>query len=92
MVWSSVHRGDYQRMRRHLTVALLEAETMEPRILLAYARGEIPDVFPANMGLVKLLLERADRVTRDTLDVLIVGYPDVYLESTFTDRNLAESA
>lgn len=92
MPWSSVHRGDYQQMRKHLTIALLEAETMEPRVQLAFARGEIPDVLPANMGLVRLLLERADRVTRETLDILIVGYYEVYADVTFTDRLLAESA
>ncbi len=92
MPWSSVHRGDYQRMRKHLTVALLEAETMEPRIQFAYARGEIPDVMAANMGLVRLLLERADKLTRKTLDALIVEYRDVYADSTYTDQGMAESA
>lgn len=92
MAWSSVHRGDYQRMRKHLTVALLEAEAMEPRIQFAYARGEIPDVLVANMGLVRLLLERADSLTRKTLDALIVEYYDVYSDSTYTDRGMAESA
>lgn len=92
MPWSSVHRGDYQRMRKHLTIALLEAEAMEPQVQLAYARGEIPDVLPANMGLVRLLLERADQVTHHTLDILIVNYGDIYNEITYTDRKLAEPA
>lgn len=89
---SSVHRGDYQQMRKHLTIALLEAETMEPRVQLAYARGDIPAVLPANMGLVRLLLERADTVTRTTLDVLIAGHYEIYADATFTDRGLAEIA
>ena len=91
MSWSSVHRGDYQRMRKHLTIALLEAEALEPRTQLAYARDEIPADMPANIGLVRLLLERADRVTRETLDVLIAGYADVYADVTFDDRELADS-
>lgn len=89
---SSVHRGDYQQMRKHLTIALLEAETMEPRVQLAYARGEVPSLLPANMGLVRLLLERADRLTRETLDILIVGHYEIYADATFTDRSLAEIA
>lgn len=89
MAWSSVHRGDYQQMRRHLTIALLEAEAMEPRVQLAYARGELPAVMSANMGLVRLLLERADQVTRDTLDVLIVTYHEIYADVTYEDRKLA---
>lgn len=88
MSWSSVHRGDYRQMRKHLTVALLEAEVMEPRVQFAFARGEVPDVMAANMGLVRLLLERADHVTRKTLDQLIVEHHDIYADSTFTDRGL----
>ena len=92
MAWSSVHRGDYNRMRRHLTIALLEAEALEPRVQLAYARGEVPDVLPANMGLVRLLLERAHSVSDTTLDQLIVGHYDIYADSTYKDKKLAESA
>lgn len=92
MASSSVHRGDYQQMRQHLTIALLEAETMEPRVQLAYARGDVPAVLPANMGLVRLLLERADLVTRETLDILIVDHYEIYADATFTDRGLAEIA
>jgi hypothetical protein len=79
-------------MRKHLTIALLEAEALEPRVLLAYARGEVPDVMSANMGLVRLLLERADAITFRTLDVLIAGHYDIYSDATYTDRALAESA
>ena len=89
---SSVHRGDYQRMRHHMNIALLEAETMEPRTQIAYARGEVPAVLPANIGLVRLLLIRADRITRDTLDRLIATHYDIYADATYTDRQLAESA
>lgn len=92
MPWSSVHRGDYQRMRKHLTIALLEAEAMEPRVQLAFARGEVPAALPANMGLVRLLLERAEAVTGTTLDVLIAGHHDIYSNATYADRSLAESA
>jgi len=89
---SSVHRGDYQRMRHSLTIALLEAEVMEPRTQIAYSRGEVPAVLPANMGLVRLLLIRADRVTRDTLDRLIATHYDIYADASYTDRDLAASA
>lgn len=92
MAWSSVHRGDYNRMRKHLTIALLEAEALEPRVQLAYARGEAPAVMSANMGLVRLLLERADAITWTTLDVQIATHYEIYAEATYTDRALAESA
>jgi hypothetical protein len=75
-----------------MTIALLEAETMEPRIQVAFARGEVPEVLPANMGLVRLLLVRADQVTRTTLDRMIATHYDVYTDRTFTDRDLAQSA
>lgn len=90
MAWSSVHRGDYNRMRKHLTIALLEAEALEPRVQLAYARGEIPDCLPANTGLVRLLLERADDLLRQTLDQQIAAHYEIYADATFTDRQLAE--
>lgn len=89
---SSFHRGDYRRMRRGLTIALLEAEAMEPRVQLAYAEGAIPEAVPAKMGLVRLFLNRADRITRHALDIAIGDtghYHDAYADSTFTDRRLA---
>jgi hypothetical protein len=89
---SSVHRGDYRRMRHHMTIALLEAEVMEPRVQIAFARGEVPECLPANMGLVRLLLVRADQVTRATLDRMIATHYDIYADRTYTDRMLAESA
>lgn len=92
MPWSSVHRGDYQRMRKHLTIALLEAEALEPRVQLAFARGEAPAVMSANMGLVRLLLERAEDITRGTLDISIADHYEIYADATYTDRSLAESA
>lgn len=89
---SSFHRGDYQRMRRHLTVALLEVESIEPRIQIAYSRGLVPADVTANMGLVRLLLVRADRLTRSALDQALADsgrYYNVYVETTFTDKGLA---
>lgn len=79
-------------MRKHLTIALLEAEALEPRVQLAYARGELPDSIAAQCGLIRLLLERADEVTRTALDIELAGYYDVYADATYTDRALAESA
>lgn len=93
MPWSSVHRGDYDRMRRNLTIALLEAEAMEPRVQMAYSRGLIPGELSANMSLVRLHLERADLLTRNALDVAIADtsrYYQVYAESTFSDEELVE--
>ena len=92
---SSFHRGDYQRMRRGLTIALLEAEAMEPRILLAYTRGLVPPTLTADMSLVRLLLERADVLTRHALDQSIGDtsrYYEIYAASVFTDAGLVEPA
>lgn len=94
MAWSSIHRGDYRRLRRNLTVALLEAEALEPRLQLAFARGEIPDSVAANMGLVRLMLERSDHLIRSSLDIAIAdtaSYYHVYADTFFTDRQLAEA-
>lgn len=91
MAWSSFHRGEYRQMRRGLTIALLEAEAMEPRVQLAYSRGLVPAELTAKMGLVRLLLERADVLVREALDQAITEaseYYDVYSESTFSDRAL----
>lgn len=93
MPWSSLHRGDYRRMRRSLTVALLEAEAMEPRLQLAYTRGLVPADLPANMSLVRLFLERADILTREALDIAIADtrrYYEVYAETTYSDEGLAD--
>jgi hypothetical protein len=79
-------------MRKHLTIALLEAEALEPRVQVAYAHGEVPDALPANMGLVRLLLERAEAVTGTTLDQLIAGHYEIYADATYSDRRLAETA
>jgi len=92
MSWSSFHRGDYQRMRRYLTVALLEAEAMEPRIQLAFSRGLVPAELTAKMGLVRLLLERADLLARNGLDIAIADtrlYYTVYADTTYSDAALA---
>ena len=94
-MWSEFHRGDYQRMRRGLTIALLEAEAMEPRVQLAYTRGPVPSVLTADMSLVRLLLERADVLTRhaSTRRSEIPGCTTtVYAETVFTDDGLVEAA
>ena len=94
-MWSEFHRGDYQRMRRGLTIALLEAEAMEPRVQLAYTRGQVPPELTADMSLVRLLLERADVLTRHALDQTIADtrlYHTVYAETVYTDHGLVEEA
>jgi hypothetical protein len=93
MSWSSFHRGDYKRLRRNLTVALLEAEAMEPRIQVAFAHGLVPAELTAKMGLVRLHLERADLLIRTALDIAIADtreYHQVYADATFTDRGLVD--
>lgn len=90
-MWSSFHRGDYRRMRRHLTVALLEAESMEPRIQFVFSQGLVPAELCAKMGLVRLHLERADLLTRTALDVALAEtreYYEVYADATYTDRGI----
>ena len=91
MSWSSVHRGDYNRMRKHLTIALLEAEALEPRVQLAFAHGELSEALTANVGLVRLMLERADKLTRKSLDGLMAESYEAYADATYTDRRLAEA-
>jgi hypothetical protein len=95
MAWSSFHRGEYRQLRRGLTIALLEAESMEPRVQLAYSRGLVPAELTAKMGLVRLLLERADALGREALDKSLTEssqYHHAYAESTFSDRALVEDS
>lgn len=91
MPWSSAHRGDYDRMRRNLTVALLEAESFEPRIQLDYSQGRVEAELVANVGLLRLLLERADRMSRIVFNQGVGEHYHVN-DSTFSDRQLADSA
>lgn len=89
---SSFHSGEYRHMRRGLTKALLEAEAMEPRLQVAYSLGLVPAEVVAKMSLVRLLLDRAFRLTRLALDVALAEdgeYRDVYAGSRFSDRILA---
>lgn len=93
MSWSTIHRGDYKRMRSSLTIALLEAEALEPRLQLAYSRGLLPPDVVANMSLVRLLLERSDVLIRHALDIAIADtgeWYEVYADTTFSDRKLAQ--
>lgn len=92
MNWSTVHRGDYQRMRKHLTIALLEAEALEPRIQIAFAHGELSAQVTAQISLIRLMLCRADVITRHTFDHLFTDYYDAYADRALSDRRLAESA
>lgn len=87
MDWSSVHRGDFKALRRGLTIALLEAEALEPRVQLAYSRGEFPAEFTANMSLLRLLLQRAEAVTRQALDVDIADTTRHF--PVYSDKTLA---
>lgn len=91
MAWSSFHRGDYGRMRRNLTAALLEAEALEPRAQVAYAEGLVPAEIAAQVGLVRLLLERADTLIRDALDVQIADNFNVYADKALAAPNGLES-
>ena len=91
----SWHRGDYHRMRKHLTVALLEMESMEPRMQLAYSRGLVPAELTANLSLARLMLERADRLVRESLDQMIADterFWNVYADTTYRDAALVEEA
>lgn len=92
MAW---HRGDYHRMRKHLTVALLEMEAIEPRMQLAYSRGLVPAELTANLSLARLLLERADRLVREALDQMVADterFWNVYAETTYQDSKLVDEA
>lgn len=86
MSWSSFHRGDFNRLRRGLTMALLEIEVLEAQAQLAYASEIVSADFAADVSLLRLLLERADKVTRHALDIELAdgNHFDVY-----SDRKLA---
>lgn len=79
-------------MRKHLAIALLEAEALEPRVQLAYARGEIPTGLIADVGLLRLLLERADHVSRRVFNQAVGHHYHIFESDSYNDRKLAESA
>jgi membrane-bound inhibitor of C-type lysozyme len=86
---SSFHRGDYRRVRRSVTVAMIELEALEPRMQLAYKCEEIPAEVVANLSLARLMVTELDGLLRNALDVAIADgskYHSVYAESTYDKR------
>lgn len=87
---SSFHRGDYKRIRRSVTIALLELESLEQRMQLAYRRDEIPSETAADLSLARLMATELDGLLR-TLDLAIGDtsrYFDVYSDTTYKREGL----
>lgn len=68
---SSFHRGNYDRVRRSLTIVMVELEALEPRMQIAYKRGEIPAQVVADLSLARLMAVEMDGLLRHGLDVAI---------------------
>lgn len=88
------HRGDYRRVRRSVTVALLELEGLEPRAQLAYKQGRVPAELLADLSLARLMCDELDRLLRTALDVSIADtgeYFDVYADETYSAAALAHA-
>jgi hypothetical protein len=86
---SSFHRGDYRRVRRSVTVAMIELESLEPRMQLAYKLEQIPAEVVADLSLARLMVTELDGLLRSALDVTISDgskYYDVYAEATYDKR------
>ena len=91
---SPFHRGDYHRVRRSVTIAVLELEVLEPRMQIAYKRGLLPPECVANLSLARLMAQELEALLRQALDYDIADtgrYADVYLDSTYTRRGLVEA-
>lgn len=90
---SSFHRGDYLRVRRSVTIAVIELEALEPRMQLAYKFGEIPASLVADLSLARLMATELDRLLRHGLDAAIGDtgeYYDIYADATFDRARLAD--
>jgi hypothetical protein len=85
---SPFHRGDYKRVRRSVTIALLELESLEPRMQVAYKRGLIPADAAANLSLARLMVLELDQLLRLSLDVAISDHWQVYTDATYRPRDL----
>ena len=90
-VW---HRGDYRRVRRSIAVAMIELESLEPRMQLAYKLDEIPAEVVADLSLARLMVTELDALLRRGLDVAIGDtgqYFDVYTDRTYDRRQLVKT-
>lgn len=88
---SSIHRGDFKRARASANVALIELESLEPRLQLAYKHGEFPASAVADISLARLLATELDALLRGALDRAIGDsgkYHDIYADATFDRRQL----
>ena len=91
MTRSSFHRGDYGRARRSVTIAMIELESLEPRMQIAYKLGELPASVVADLSLARLMVVELDKLLRGALDRAIGDtgkYADVYSNSTYDRRKL----
>lgn len=85
---SPFHRGDYKRVRRNVTLAMLELESLEPRMQVAYKQGLIPADAAANLSLARLMATELDRLLRTSLDVAIADNWQVYADATYRPQDL----
>ena len=88
---SEFHRGDYQRAQRSIVVAMIELETLEPRMQLAYKLGELPASVVADISLARLMAVELFGLLRGALDVAIGDtgkYEDIYTTASYDRRQL----
>lgn len=89
---SSFHRGDYKRVRRNVTVAMLELEGLEQKMQSAYKQGLIPAEVAADLSLARLMAVELDQLLRHSLDIAIADtgpYYNIYSDHTYNPRDLA---
>ena len=92
-IHSSFHRGDYRRARQSVSIAMIELESLEPRMQLAFKLGELPAGAVADLSLARLMVTELDALLRRGLDVAIGDtgkYYDIYADATYDRRRLAE--
>lgn len=88
---SSLHRGDYKRVRASINIALIELESLEPRLQLAYKLGEFPAQAVADLSLARSMITEVDDLLRGALDRTIGGngsHVDVYSDAEYDRRKL----
>ncbi len=88
---SSLHRGDFKRARHSAAIALIELESLEVRMQLAYKHGEFPATAVADVSLARLLATELEALLRGALDRAIGDagkYHDVYADATYDRKQL----
>ncbi|HVR78740.1 MAG TPA: hypothetical protein VMS99_10140 [Acidimicrobiia bacterium] len=73
---------------------MIELESLEPRMQIAYKHGEIPAALVADLSLARLMVTELDLLLRHGLDASIGDtgeYHAVYTDATYDRQQLTQA-